>query len=82
MRTAIGLFHLFHSVSVHLFSLCILHVSFVSVTKKRKKKHAKKNLCGFCAVYDFLNQEALIFFLFLLKICCGYSYEVPLAGTS
>ena len=52
MRTAIGLFHLFHSFSVHLeYSLYILIVSSVSVTEK--KTCPQKNLRGFCAVYVF-----------------------------
>ena len=59
MRTAIGLFLLFQSVSVHFrVFLIYFNVSTVSVTVKKKKKKKKKgkrapkkNLHGFCAEY-------------------------------
>ena len=51
MRTAIGLFHLFHSFSVH-FRVFLIYFNCYICFCYGEKNVPKKNLRGFCAVYE------------------------------
>ena len=64
MRTAIGLFHFFHSVSVH-FRVFHIYLTVSSVSVTEKKNVSKKNLHGFCAVY-IKNPSIMLLGIFLV----------------